>query len=175
MNTRHRAKPGRLSQIRALLCASVALPVVTNSAVAADLDAGTGWTPEPLSSSAFAARWNSWASLGGAWNSDTESFGEFVIFAPFWQDSDSLFFAEARGRYFEDDLLAGNAALGLRQMTDSGFNLGGWLGLDVFQSVSDNTFGQVSGGIEALSNLFRLPRQRLSALHRSAEGSGWAG
>ena len=140
------------SPIRAFLCASVALPLATTAALAADLSSGPTWTTEPAAP--VIERWNGWGSLGGGWNSDSESYGEFVIFAPFMQDENSLLFGEARGRYFEDDLLAGNAAIGIRQMTGSGFNLGAWVGLDVFQSVSDNTFGQVSGGVEALSTYF---------------------
>jgi len=136
----HRAGPGRLPQVRILLCASVAFPLLATGASAADLETDLNWLSPPASDTAPA--WNAWGSLGGAWNSDTESFGEFVIFAPLMQDENSLFFGEFRGRYFEDDLLAGNAALGVRQMTDSGFNLGAWVGLDVFQSAADNTFGQ---------------------------------
>lgn len=114
------------------------LAVPHTAAVAADLFADDVFTPTVGDPN---PNWNGWASLGGAWNSDTESFGEITVFGPLWQDGDSLFFGEVRGRIFEDDLLAGNAALGIRQMTASGFNLGAWVGLDVFQSQADNTFG----------------------------------
>ena len=120
---------------RSWLLSTAVLPMAAGlplaGAAAADLESDADWLTAPA---AVTERWNGWASLGGAWNSETESFGEFVIFGPLWQDDDSLLFGEARGRYFEDDLIAGNAAIGIRQMTDSGFNLGAWVGIDVFES-----------------------------------------
>ena len=151
-NVRRYAKPRNLFSNPAAFLASITLPLALTAAQAADLEPGSDWLTVPTAP--VSERWNGWASLGGAWSSDSESFGEFVIFGPLWQDDDSLLFGEGRGRYFEDDLLAGNAAIGIRQMTGSGFNLGAWVGLDVFQSAADNTFGQVSGGVEALSTYF---------------------
>jgi len=69
IGTRHRAKPGRLSRIRALLCTSAAFPLTVAGALAADLESDLNWLSTPAAETAPA--WNAWASLGGAWNSDT--------------------------------------------------------------------------------------------------------
>lgn len=141
----------RFSARTRLLATSFLVPVVASlslsGALADDLGTGVDQSAPP----AFETRWNGWSSFGRAWNSNTKNYGEIAVFAPFAQDENSLFFGEVRGRFFEDDLLAGNAALGVRKMTDSGFNFGAWVGLDVFETISDNRFGQISGGVEALS------------------------
>jgi hypothetical protein len=67
------------------------------------------------------------------------------------QGSRDLMFIEGRGKLFEDQAREGNLALGYRHMTASGFNLGVWAGGDIRNSEIGNTFGQLSGGLEALS------------------------
>lgn len=100
----------------------------------------------------FDQRWGPWASLTGAYSTEQSSYGEFAVFAPLAQTPSSLFFTELQGRYIDGDILEGNAALGYRVMSQSGFNLGAWAGLDVRRTGYDNTFGQVSAGLEALSD-----------------------
>ena len=52
------------------------------------------------------------------------------------------------------EAIEGNLAVGYRQMTASGFNFGAWIGVDGIRTPSDNFFGQVSAGVEALSEHF---------------------
>jgi hypothetical protein len=92
-----------------------------------------------------------WAELGGFYGTDNSSFGEAIVFAPVMQGSRDLLFFEERGKLFEGEVREGNYALGFRQMTSSGFNLGAWLGGDIRNSALENTFNQLSGGLEALS------------------------
>jgi hypothetical protein len=107
--------------------------------------------PAPVT---FDQRWGAWGEIGGTYGTEESSYGDIAIFLPLAQTPDSLFFTELRGKYFEGNLLEGNAMLGYRKMTASGFNLGIWGGLDGLHTDSDNSFGQVSGGLEALSQYF---------------------
>jgi len=70
------------------------------------------------------------------------------------QTATTLFFLDARGKFFEDDVQEANIALGYRQMMPSGWNLGLWGGWDIRETTNDNTFNQISFGIEALSERF---------------------
>lgn len=102
----------------------------------------------------FERRWNAWGEISGAFGSNESSLGGLTIFLPVTQSPNSLVFTEFQATYFEGDILSGNAALGYRKMTGSGFNFGIWGGLDVSRTDDGNTFGQVSAGLEALSEYF---------------------
>ncbi len=96
-------------------------------------------------------KWNPWIEFGGYYGTDNASRGEVVLFAPLTQDTDSLFFTDIRGKLFERGIMEGNLALGYRQMSDSLFNYGAWIGADLRHTDHDNNFWQLSGGFEALS------------------------
>jgi hypothetical protein len=66
-------------------------------------------------------KWGPWVELGGTYGTEESSYGEAAVFAPLMQGPDWLAFTEIRGKYFEGDLLEGNAMLGYRKMT--GFRL----------------------------------------------------
>ncbi len=97
-----------------------------------------------------------WWELGGFYGTDDSSRGEIVLFTPLMQSATTLFFLDARGKLFEEDVQEANLALGYRQMMASGWNLGLWAGWDVRDTEIDNTFHQVSFGLEALSERFDL-------------------
>ncbi|MEX3007460.1 right-handed parallel beta-helix repeat-containing protein [Hoeflea sp. TYP-13] len=99
-----------------------------------------------------AAKWHGWLEFGGYYGTDRTSRGEATVFAPIVQTPDSLFFLDIKGKFFEQNNQEGNFALGYRKMTDSGFNLGAWVGTDIRATSLDNTFWQFSGGVEALSH-----------------------
>lgn len=99
-----------------------------------------------------AAKWTPWVEFGGSYGSHDSSRGEAVLWVPFAQGNTSLLFGEARGKLFEDDMREGNLALGYRQMQANGWNIGVWGGYDVRRSEFGNTFHQIAGGIEALSD-----------------------
>ncbi len=96
-------------------------------------------------------KFHGWWELGAYYGSDDSSRGEVTIFQPLGQTASSLFFADLRGKFFEEDTQEGNIAVGYRRMLTSGWNLGIWSGLDVRSTDTDNKFWQASGGIEALS------------------------
>lgn len=96
-------------------------------------------------------KWHGWWELGGYLGTDDSSRGDVTIFAPLAQSARSLFFSELRGKFFEQNNKEGNFALAYRQMLPSGWNLGVWGGLDVRNTLSNNAFWQVSGGVEALN------------------------
>ena len=73
-----------------------------------------------------------------------------VFFTPLWQQQRDLSFFEIRGKLFEHSVSEVNAAAGYRSMLDSGWNLGGWLGLDTRETRAENRFWQIATGFEAL-------------------------
>ena len=101
-----------------------------------------------------AKKWHPWFEFGGYYNNDDASRGEVTLFLPIMQSHDNLTFFDARGKFFEEDVTEGNFAIGFRQMMNSGFNLGAWIGGDVRSTELQNTFFQLSGGFEALSHDF---------------------
>ncbi len=100
------------------------------------------------------ARFFPWFEFGGVVGTDNSSRGEATFFVPLTQTHDSLFFTEWRGKLFEQDVQEVNAAFGYRRMLNNGYNLGVWIGADYRDTSSNNTFWQVSGGVEALSERY---------------------
>ena len=96
-------------------------------------------------------KWQPWLEVGGFAGSDNVSRGEAALFIPLYQLDDRMVFTELRGKLFTEGSREGNVALGYRQMLDSGWNIGSWIGLDARTSESGNRFKQVAGGLEALS------------------------
>lgn len=78
------------------------------------------------------------------------SLGELDLFLPVSQDASSLVFANVRARFDDHDGHEGNLGIGLRRMTESGFNLGGYGYFDRRRSETGNRFNQVTVGAEAL-------------------------
>ena len=108
------------------------------------------------------SKWHPWFEFGGYYNSRSDdatgsfgtSRGETSIFAPLRGGERALLFGQLTAKFFGDDAQEGNFALGYRHMLPTGFNLGGWIGADVRNTEIDNTFWQLSGGLEALSHNF---------------------
>jgi Inverse autotransporter, beta-domain len=101
-------------------------------------------------------KWSPWVEFGGAYVTDDASRGNVALFAPLSQGPRDLLFIDARGRFFEEDAREANVALAYRQMLPNGWNLGAWIGGDVRRTGFDNTFWQLSGGFEALSENFDI-------------------
>ena len=109
-------------------------------------------TPSP-------STWHPWFEIGGYYNSrdndDSGSFGtsrgETTVFAPISGNERTLLFGQLTAKFFGEEAKEGNLAIGYRRMMSSGFNLGAWIGGDVRYSEIGNTFWQLSGGFEALS------------------------
>ena len=108
--------------------------------------------PPAIAQDLSAPKWTPWLELGGFYGSNDTSRGEAVLWVPLAQSHNSVLFGEARGKLFEDDMREGNFALGYRQMQTNGWNIGIWGGYDIRDSQFGNTFHQLAGGIEALSD-----------------------
>lgn len=78
------------------------------------------------------------------------SLGEADLFVPLMQDARLLVFGNLRLRMDDHSGREGNLGLGVRQMMDGGFNLGGYVYLDRRRSETGNGFNQVTLGAEAL-------------------------
>ena len=78
------------------------------------------------------------------------SLGEADLFVPLVQDARMLVFGNLRLRMDDHSGNEGNLGLGVRQMMDGGFNLGGYVYLDRRRSETGNRFSQVTLGAEAL-------------------------
>lgn len=79
------------------------------------------------------------------------NIGEGDLFAPLWQDPDSMVFGDLRTRFDDHNSGEGNAGLGIRHMLDSGWNLGGYGYFDRRHSPNGFMYNQVTMGAEALS------------------------
>jgi|GEM_PF-2139705 len=86
--------------------------------------------------------------------SNDRQTGTGNLFAPLWQDEDSLLFTDLR--YQNDDAGSGeyNLGLGFRQMINDKFILGGYGFFDQRTTNNDNTFNQATLGLEALTEDF---------------------
>ncbi|MGI9426365.1 MAG: right-handed parallel beta-helix repeat-containing protein [Hyphomicrobiaceae bacterium] len=143
------------------------LTQISTRAVAVFVMACLGWSTlglagEGNNNSTSTIKWHPWFEIGGYYNSRGNdgggsfgtSRGESTAFVPLIWDARQLFFSQLTAKFFEDEALEGNLALGYRYMLSSGFNFGAWLGGDVRDTEIDNTFWQLSGGFELLSHDF---------------------
>ncbi len=108
------------------------------------------WPFRPLFPKSFAPKWQPWIELGGR-VSNERALAEGNLFAPLFQTPDTILFADVRGMFGDDDAREGNFGLGVRRMLDSGWNIGAYGYFNVRRSSLDNTFHQVTLGVEALS------------------------
>jgi len=95
-------------------------------------------------------KWESHIDLEGKPGSK-RSLGEIDLLVPLWQNEDTLFFGNLRGRVDNDKGREGNYGIGLRHMLNNGWNLGGYTYYDRRKSHLGNSFNQVTLGVEALS------------------------
>lgn len=103
----------------------------------------------------FATKWGAHLELEGR-ASSSRALGDAGLFAPLWQNETSLLFADFRARFDDNASREGNFGIGLRHMLDNGWNIGGYGYFDVRRSGYDNTFRQLTIGVEALSTDFDL-------------------
>ncbi|WP_259781631.1 inverse autotransporter beta domain-containing protein [Aestuariispira ectoiniformans] len=96
------------------------------------------------------SKWGPHIDLEGKLGTD-RNIGEADLFMPLWQDDDTLLFGNFRGRLDDNDSHEGNYGIGLRQMLDNGWNLGGYTYFDHRKSPYGNSFNQITVGAEALS------------------------
>ncbi len=95
-------------------------------------------------------KWQPYSDIGGKIGDD-RAIGQVEFFVPLWQDSDTLFFGNVRGRFDDESSEEGNFGLGLRERINPEWILGVYGFYDVKNSEYDNTFDQFSAGIEFMS------------------------
>ena len=97
-----------------------------------------------------ADKWGGHIDLEGKAGTD-RNLGESDLFIPLWQDDDTLTFTSIRARVDDNNSHEGNFGLGIRQMLDTGWNIGGYGYFDRRHSPYGNKFNQLTFGAEALS------------------------
>jgi len=97
-----------------------------------------------------ADKWGGHIDLEGKAGTD-RNLGETDLFIPLWQDDDTLTFTSIRARMDDNNSHEGNFGLGIRQMLDAGWNIGGYGYFDRRHSPYGNKFNQLTFGAEALS------------------------
>lgn len=97
-----------------------------------------------------ADKWGGHIDLEGKAGTD-RNLGETDLFIPLWQDDDTLTFTSIRARMDDNNSHEGNFGLGIRQMLDTGWNIGGYGYFDRRHSPYGNKFNQLTFGAEALS------------------------
>ncbi len=97
-----------------------------------------------------APKWGPHLDLEGKAGTD-RNLGETDLFIPLWQDQDTLTFTSLRARMDDNNSHEGNFGLGIRQMLDTGWNIGGYGYFDRRHSPYGNKFNQLTFGAEALS------------------------
>ncbi|NIZ02528.1 inverse autotransporter beta domain-containing protein [Thalassospira lucentensis] len=95
-------------------------------------------------------KWGPHIDLEGKAGTD-RNLGEADLFIPLWQDDNTLSFGSIRARMDDNNSHEGNFGLGIRQMLDTGWNIGGYGYFDRRHSPYGNKFNQLTFGAEALS------------------------
>lgn len=94
-------------------------------------------------------KWEPYIDLEGKIGNERD-LGEIDFFMPLSQDNDTLFFSDIRMRKDNNSGGEGNFGLGVRQMLDSGWNIGAYSYFDRRKTSNDNYFNQVTLGAELL-------------------------
>ena len=81
----------------------------------------------------------------------SENGGQLDLFAPLYQNNDTLFFGNAIGALDSDSSDGANFGGGIRHIVDGSYILGAYGYFDWLRSPNANTFYQVSGGVEAMT------------------------
>lgn len=95
-------------------------------------------------------KWGPHIDLEGKVGTD-RNLGETDLFIPLWQDEDTLTFGSIRARMDDSNSHEGNFGVGIRQMLENGWNIGGYGYFDRRHSPYGNKFNQMTFGAEALS------------------------
>jgi hypothetical protein len=94
-------------------------------------------------------KWGAHLDFEGKLGTDRH-LGEVDAFLPVAQDGDTLVFASLRTRMDDDQSREGNFGGGVRQMLESGWNIGGYGYYDRRRSDNEKYFNQATLGAEAL-------------------------
>ncbi len=138
---------GRLQLKSTLLVSAAGLAVAAMSTVAAAADATSASASSPPSDP---PKWSPYADIGGGIGSGF-TVGKVNVFAPVWQDLDSLLFvrlgADTSTHYNENF----NVGLGYRTKINPDWILGVFGGFDSTQASNNHSFTQLSLGAELMS------------------------
>ncbi len=109
-----------------------------------------GFIALPASSGAQTPqKWH--GSLDALGRGGSENGGQLDLFAPLYQNNDTLFFGNAIGGLDSDSSSGANFGAGIRHIFSSSYILGAYGYFDWLHSPNANTFYQVSGGVEAMT------------------------
>ena len=103
-----------------------------------------------MATPALADKWDPSIDAIGRADSDGGG-GALDLFVPLYQDDDTLLFANALGGLDSDSQIGTALGLGLRLQIDESVILGGYVYGDWLRSAYDNSFFQVTGGLEAMA------------------------
>jgi len=138
---------GRLQLKSKLLVSAAGIAAAAMSTAAAAADAASSPASSPP---ADPPKWSPYADIGGGIGSGFVA-GKVNVFAPVWQDLDSLLFvrlgADTSTRYNENF----NVGLGYRTKINPDWILGVFGGFDSTQANNNHSFTQVSLGAELMS------------------------
>ncbi|MCH7889850.1 MAG: inverse autotransporter beta domain-containing protein, partial [Proteobacteria bacterium] len=110
--------------------------------------------PRPVRPAAIAGRkWQPHVDIVGKLGTD-RFIGEVDLFMPVRQDDKSMWFVNLRGQIDDDEEYEANLGLGYRTLTGDGWIWGANIFGDVRETQHDNTFYQVSAGLEAMSEVW---------------------
>jgi hypothetical protein len=111
--------------------------------------AGVSLLPSKSHAQATPNKWQgSFDALGRA---GSENGGQVDLFAPLYQNNDTLLFGNAIGALDSDSSDGANFGGGIRHIVDGSYILGAYGYFDWLHSPNSNTFYQVSGGVEAMT------------------------
>jgi hypothetical protein len=100
-----------------------------------------------------AADWRPSVEIDGTWRTDDSSVGG-GFFLPFLLDSGNAVFIDTQGTFIQGGIERGSIGAGYRARQDNGWILGVYGYYDYLNSAYDNSFHQLSFGIEALGPIF---------------------
>ncbi|NIY75083.1 hypothetical protein HED22_05450 [Thalassospira sp. HF15] len=106
--------------------------------------------PTPAVAQQTDNKWGAHIDLEGKVGTD-RNLGETDLFIPLWQDDTTLAFGSIRTRMDDNNSREGNFGIGIRQMQQNGWNIGGYGYFDRRRSPYGNHFNQATFGLEALS------------------------
>ncbi len=90
-------------------------------------------------------------SLDALGRAGSDDGGQLDLFAPLYQNNDTLLFGNAIGGLDSDSSSGANFGGGIRHIVDGSYILGAYGYFDWLHSPNANTFYQVSGGVEAMT------------------------
>ena len=128
---------------------SLGVSILKNKRILVYALAAASAAPLPLR----AADWRPLVEIDGTWRSgDSSASGGF--FPPIWLDSGNALFIDTQGAFIEGGVQRGSIGAGYRMRASDEWVVGVYGYYDYLNSAYDNSFSQLSFGVEALGPVF---------------------